>query len=182
MIAYTLSNVSCLKNIPLKLIPGGFLVSNRTHLLSYSFDSSLLFHKKFSTPLMEMHLVSTNHLVYARETSKTLNICNIFTGDEIEKLSTFEHPIVNVYCNLDKTTTFNLKSFEAYNTIVCVILASMELHVFHVRRSNDDAVKFNLAANNLMFNDKKSSEITFVNVFMMPYGGLGHINSLNFLR
>ena len=172
-----------MKNLPLKKVPGGFLVTNRTNLYSYSFDSTLLFQKKFATPLIDMHLITTNHIVYAREKSQTLTICNIYTGEEIDRLlAPFDQAIINVFCNLDKNATFNLSSFKAYDTMFCILLASMDLHVFRVRRSDDDVVKFNLALNNLKFSDRTSNEITLVKLFILPYGGIGHLNSLKFFR
>jgi hypothetical protein len=184
MIAYvSASDVSCMKSFPLKKVPGGFLVTNRTNLYSYSFDSTLLFQKKIPTPLIEMHLITSNHIVYAQETSKILTICNIYTGDEIDRLLVpFEQPIINVFCNLDKNATYNLSSFKAYDIMLCILLASMDLHVFRVRRSDDDAFKFSLAVNNLKFSDKTSNEISFVKLFILPYGGIGHLNSLKFFR
>jgi len=170
-----------MNNAPLKNVPGGFLASNFSCILSYSFDGTIHFQKALSTPLLDMFLVSSNHVVFAQESNNTLSVCNIYTGEEILHVAplVFDFPIVNVFCNLDKKFTININVFKWYDVVLCVLLASMDLHVFHVRRSTPNEEGDNVG---LKFKDKQCDKIEFIKVLEVPGGGLGTIDSLLFFR
>ncbi len=179
---YVAAPVSCMNKSPLKNVPGGFLTSNFSCILSYAFDGTIHFQKALSTPLLDMFLVSSNHVVFAQESNNTLSVCNIYTGEEILHVAplVFDFPIVNVFCNLDKKFTININVFKWYDVVLCVLLASMDLHVFHVRRSTPN--EYDNDNVGLKLKDKKCDKIKFIKAFEVPGGGLGTIDSLLFFR
>ena len=123
LICYLVTLVNGLKNVPLKNLHGGFLVGNSAHLLSYSFDGMLLFHKTFpvDAKLLGMFMISSNHVVVLSENSKRLSVFNVNTGEDIVKRElTFDQGIKNVFCNLRAEMVLHFGDFEKYD-FFCIL-------------------------------------------------------------
>ena len=76
LITYFNEKINPFKTTAIKNISGGFLVANEHNLLSYSYDSTILAHKKFDQDesIRDMFLITSNHVAVGLKKGHTFII------------------------------------------------------------------------------------------------------------
>ena len=174
LITYFNETINPFKTTAIKNISGGFLVANEHNLLSYSYDSSILAHKKFDQDesIRNMFLITSNHVAVGLKKGH-IDVYNIFTGDLVLQ-EKFDVEMKNFYCNLENNYIYLLTNFQKANVLVCVLLDSMTLTVYKVVNSSLEKI------NHLFFKEKSFNEVELQRVYQIPFPGFG-VESLRFL-
>lgn len=112
----------------LKEFEGGFIVASKNEIISYSFDMSVNFKKKFdSKNIVYLEIVSKNHLLVAFE--KSIEFFNIFTGDLANQYA-FESQIKFVQANIFLSNIKILKNYIIEPIVVIVIFETSDISLY----------------------------------------------------
>jgi hypothetical protein len=120
------------ENLRLKNMRGGFLAANSNSIVSYSYDSTLRFHKTFECRVVQdLVLISASHVLVQFEKETTLFIYNIYTGENV-CTEIFEDRIEKIRGNTHKDYINQCEFFKQDKMLICVLLASMDFTLFEV--------------------------------------------------
>lgn len=117
------------KSIKIKELNGGFLIRQPKKLYSFSLNKKLLFKKVFTTPIIDLCLLSTSAFIIQLDISKVIQILSVTDGKVLFEKS-FSDNIKLFGCNVSKQEVF-LPHFEKMDHFVSVLLESGDIHIFH---------------------------------------------------
>ena len=112
------------------LIDGGYVLRSQDTVMSYKFDQTLIFSKKFSN-LKNIFLVPKKFLVLQFEDETYFEIYNVLTGEKLIRES-FKTKIKLMACNVrfDRIIEMNLKNDQEFSLVV--VLEKSEIHRFKI--------------------------------------------------
>lgn len=150
-------------------INGGFLVATENMILSYSFQNTLYFKKRFNDYddqdiITNICLVSSNHVVVSFLGKNYFDIYNIFSGEFIHR-KIFEKNILFIVNNTHKQQVNFTSFFEETQSFIAVVLESSELLVFSLENSEESESSY------LRFKSNKCNQIILKQVFHMADSG-----------
>ena len=179
LITYIYESFEIKKVVPLKIFPGGFIIADKNTFISYSFDSSIYFQKKYENEsILDLFLISSNHVCVCLKEKHYLDIYNIFTS-ELVRREFFPFKIQKLYTNLQRNYVILISEFNENERLVNVLLENMNLLVFKAKNNKFKEVKHGFKEN-LNFSTKENNEIDLVKMLEISCPG-NTIVSLSFI-
>ena len=144
---------------------GGFLVGSKNEIISYSFEMSIYFKKKFlSQEIINMCLISANYLLVAF--AESIQIFNIYSGELITQ-KCFSEKIKFMKSNFVPENITHVNLFSLEPVLIVVVFETAEVNLFAVdAKTSDDKLEM-----------KTNNQVSLELAYKMPSSGFS-CNSL----
>lgn len=124
-------------------LSGGILLRYGKKLYSIDLKSKKVFFKKiYPEKIFCMRLLSTSSVLISCSKSKLIEVLGV-TNSKILDTKTFTHAVKEIKTNTSEQEAF-YPTYENFNIIVCVLLETGEINVFHYEKNNSNLSLINI--------------------------------------
>lgn len=138
---FTYFDVQCEKEVSsLKEIQGGFVVGTKNELISYSFDSTLYFVKRFETKtILDIILISPIHILVAFENESYFEIYELKTSKLTNTINC--HKVIEkLECNTHKKAINNCELFSGFEVNLIILFEDNTIDFYTIKNSAEENV------------------------------------------